>query len=283
MNSMVLEDEEDEGLAFEVIPREHSEDGSQGLNVELCLVGQFLFEGAIDFMSMKQTMAALWRPGYPFTWEMGYGTPKWIEIRLDRVLVTESFANQFNNAKLSNLKISTSDHSPILLEPITRSQAERIKKFRFENAWLRDPMCGKIIAESWHLNQGKSFIEKIAFTSEGTGSSAASTTTTTPAAATQTFAAYSGGLKQFNNHLCVKHNSFVWTTLTPTAAAASVPNLPSEITGRSVDEIIKEWNAENLDALLRLETEVANVVETQPNLERQLELTETHQEEVSVL
>lgn len=94
------------------------------------------------------------------------------------------------------------------------------------------------------------------------------------------------------------------TTSTPTAAAASVPKLPSEITGRSVEEIIKEWNAElqartgkfrkqataigewdrrilqNRDALLRLETEVANVVETQTNLERQLELIETHQEEV---
>ena len=48
--------------------------------------------------------------GYPFTWERGYGTSKWIEIRLDRALVTESFANQFNNAKLSNLKISTSHY-----------------------------------------------------------------------------------------------------------------------------------------------------------------------------
>ncbi|KAL4392923.1 hypothetical protein HN51_046045 [Arachis hypogaea] len=69
-------------------------------------------------------------------------------------------------------------------------------------------------------------------------------------------------------------------------------------------EIIKEWNTElqertgkfrkqanaiaewdrrilqNRDVLLRLEIEVAKVVETQSNMERQLELIETHQQEV---
>lgn len=37
MNNMVLDDEEDEGLAFEEI--EKTSDGSQDFNVELCLVG----------------------------------------------------------------------------------------------------------------------------------------------------------------------------------------------------------------------------------------------------
>lgn len=80
--------------------------------------------------------------------------------------------------------------------------------------------------------------------------------------------------------------------------------MPSEITGKTVEEIIKEWNSElqertgkfrkqanaiaewdrrilqNRDILLRLESEVAKVVETQANVERQLELIETHQLEV---
>ncbi|XP_051124395.1 nuclear pore complex protein NUP62 [Andrographis paniculata] len=89
-----------------------------------------------------------------------------------------------------------------------------------------------------------------------------------------------------------------------TSAALATPKLPSEITGRTVEEIIKEWNAElqertgkfrkqanaiaewdrkilqNRDILLKLESEVATVVETQGRLERQLELIETHQDEV---
>lgn len=94
------------------------------------------------------------------------------------------------------------------------------------------------------------------------------------------------------------------TTSSVTAAISSTPKLPSEITGKTVEEIIKEWNAElqertgkfrkqaaaiaewdkrilhNRDVLLRLEIEVAKVVETQASLERQLELIETHQQEV---
>ncbi|QHO22085.1 Nuclear pore complex protein [Arachis hypogaea] len=72
-------------------------------------------------------------------------------------------------------------------------------------------------------------------------------------------------------------------------------------------EIIKEWNTElqertgkfrkqanaiaerdrrilkNRDVLLRLEIEAAKVVETQSNMERQLELIETHQQEKSLV
>ncbi|RZC28926.1 Nuclear pore complex protein NUP62 [Glycine soja] len=93
------------------------------------------------------------------------------------------------------------------------------------------------------------------------------------------------------------------TTSTVSTSVAASPKLPSEITGKTVEEIIKEWNAElqertgkfkkqanaiaewdrrilnNRDVLLRLEIEVAKVVETQSNLERQLELIETHQQE----
>ncbi|KAM7277482.1 hypothetical protein ACFE04_019348 [Oxalis oulophora] len=93
-------------------------------------------------------------------------------------------------------------------------------------------------------------------------------------------------------------------TTSTTAAVSSTPKLPSEITGKTVEEIIKEWNEElqertnkfrkqanaiaewdkrilqNRNVLLSLEIEVAKVVESQSHLERQLELIETHQGEV---
>ncbi|CAM8977418.1 unnamed protein product [Rhodiola kirilowii] len=97
---------------------------------------------------------------------------------------------------------------------------------------------------------------------------------------------------------------FMHVRTTAVAITTPTPKLPSEITGKTVEEIIKEWNSElqertgrfrkqanaiaewdkrilqNRDILLRLEIEVAKVVETQSNLERQLELVETHQQEV---
>lgn len=63
MNNVTLEDEEEDGLAFEVPTGDQYGDDNLEINAELCLVGRFLVEGVVDFQAMKQTMAALWRPG----------------------------------------------------------------------------------------------------------------------------------------------------------------------------------------------------------------------------
>ncbi|KAK1353661.1 hypothetical protein POM88_052026 [Heracleum sosnowskyi] len=104
--------------------------------------------------------------GYQFTWERGHGTDDWMEIRLDRALVTNSFMNLFAEAKLTNIEISTSDHTPIFLEPVSIVRIVSMTRFRFENAWLRDPMCRKIVEETWELHKGKTLQEKIAICSD---------------------------------------------------------------------------------------------------------------------
>ncbi|ONK70748.1 uncharacterized protein A4U43_C04F1120 [Asparagus officinalis] len=94
------------------------------------------------------------------------------------------------------------------------------------------------------------------------------------------------------------------TSASISSTTSQSPKFPSEIVGKNVEEIIKDWNSElqerttkfrkhavaiaewdrrilrNRDVLLRLEAEVAKVVETQAFLEKQLELIETHQQEV---
>ncbi|XP_074349508.1 uncharacterized protein LOC141689198 [Apium graveolens] len=87
--------------------------------------------------------------GYQFTWEWGRGTNKWTEIRLDRALVSQEWLMSFQDAKLTNMEVSTSDHCPILLEPVVEKINAGLRKFRFENAWLHEPMCGKIVEETW--------------------------------------------------------------------------------------------------------------------------------------
>ncbi|KAF3440060.1 hypothetical protein FNV43_RR18338 [Rhamnella rubrinervis] len=113
---------------------------------------------------------------------------------------------------------------------------------------------------------------------------------------------FSSFLAYKSNYLKLISNEFQRTT--SSSAISTVPKLPSEIKGKTVEEILKEWNSElqeragkfrkqanaiadwdrrilqNRDVLLRLEIEVAKVVESQANLERQLELIETHQDEV---
>ncbi|VVB03409.1 unnamed protein product [Arabis nemorensis] len=133
--------------------------------------------------------------------------------------------------------------------------------------------------------------------------------TSTPALSSQPQTSTTSAPLSFN-HLCLCSSHIYMLLLSPrtsttvAAPVAASPKLPSEITGKTVEEIIKEWNTElqersgrfrkqanaiadwdkrilqNRDVLLRLEIEVAKVVETQSSLERQLELIETHQQEV---
>lgn len=84
-----------------------------------------------------------------------------IEVRLDRALVSYDFLNLFTEAKLINLEVSTSDHSPILLELHKSVVLPPTKKFRFENAWLRELMCHQIVAEVWINGTDMSLFEKL--------------------------------------------------------------------------------------------------------------------------
>ncbi|XP_030501175.2 uncharacterized protein LOC115716504 [Cannabis sativa] len=87
--------------------------------------------------------------GYQFTWERGRGSPSWIESKLDRALFTPSWAQVFTSALLHNFEFSSSDHSPLLLEPIVAPPSSQFRHFRFENAWFKEPMCLEIIKSQW--------------------------------------------------------------------------------------------------------------------------------------
>lgn len=104
--------------------------------------------------------------GYMYMWERGYGTEAWVEIQLDRALVLNRYMQVFTEAKLTNIEVSTSDHCPVFFEPKVIINSSHIKRFKFENAWLREPMCPQIVKEIWSFHQQKSIQEKIALCSE---------------------------------------------------------------------------------------------------------------------
>lgn len=103
--------------------------------------------------------------GYQFTWDKGAGAYNHIEVLLDRALVNPAFLSIFKEAKLTNLEVSTSDHCPILMEPVTSTTVIRSKVFRFENAWLREPMCYQIVEDVWSSNNGTMY-EKLSMCAE---------------------------------------------------------------------------------------------------------------------
>uniref|UniRef100_A0A803P267 Reverse transcriptase domain-containing protein n=1 Tax=Cannabis sativa TaxID=3483 RepID=A0A803P267_CANSA len=93
--------------------------------------------------------------GHPYTWEKNRGGGNWVEVRLDRALISSSWFQMFSNAKLYNLHHSTSDHSPIFLEPEIPVQMGGTRSFKFENAWLKEPMCFQIIQGCWEETNGE--------------------------------------------------------------------------------------------------------------------------------
>uniref|UniRef100_A0A803PDL7 Reverse transcriptase domain-containing protein n=1 Tax=Cannabis sativa TaxID=3483 RepID=A0A803PDL7_CANSA len=87
--------------------------------------------------------------GHPYTWEKSRGTDRWIEARLDRAIASQLWLDLFPLAILHNLEVSTSDHSPLLLDIQPQKLGVMPRKFRFENFWLGNPDCEQIITENW--------------------------------------------------------------------------------------------------------------------------------------
>lgn len=82
-------------------------------------------------------------------------------MKLDRAVTTRSFVDMFTDVKLLNLEILTSNHSPVFLEPTKSIKAAGAKAFRFENAWLREPMCQQIVEETWYRYQNCTLQDKL--------------------------------------------------------------------------------------------------------------------------
>ncbi|XP_062088814.1 uncharacterized protein LOC133795381 [Humulus lupulus] len=99
--------------------------------------------------------------GYPYTWERSMGTNRSVEIRLDKALTSQSWLDEFQEVILTNLAFSSSDHSPIFLEPEPNCRGVVVNHFRYENVWSREPLCAQIVMNCWDLHNQLSIVEKI--------------------------------------------------------------------------------------------------------------------------
>uniref|UniRef100_A0A803QIZ5 DUF4283 domain-containing protein n=1 Tax=Cannabis sativa TaxID=3483 RepID=A0A803QIZ5_CANSA len=99
--------------------------------------------------------------GYQYTWERGRQAGNLVEIRLDRSLVSQSWLDFFPEVILSNLAITSSDHSPIFLDLTPACSRGPVYRFRFENVWSHEPMCAEIVRDCWNTNGTLSLSEKI--------------------------------------------------------------------------------------------------------------------------
>lgn len=85
--------------------------------------------------------------GHQFTWERGRDTEDWMEVRLDRALTNLDWLFMFPMTKLYNLEGTSSDHCPILLVPQVLTRPKALCRFKFENAWMMEPMCEILVKD----------------------------------------------------------------------------------------------------------------------------------------
>ena len=84
----------------------------------------------------------------------------WVEERLDRAMATQMWISQFHNACVFNLATPSPDHSALFLDFLVGKETKK-RRFRFENAWLKEKDCRSLVTASWERNSGSNVQERL--------------------------------------------------------------------------------------------------------------------------
>ncbi|OMP14345.1 Endonuclease/exonuclease/phosphatase, partial [Corchorus olitorius] len=106
--------------------------------------------------------------GQYFTWTNNREEGSMTWERLDRAFANQNWFNNYSEAVLTNLPITTSDHGPMILQ-LQKSQYYKRRPYRFEWMWTTHHDCKEIIRSNWMQNsQGSAayqLVKKIKATS----------------------------------------------------------------------------------------------------------------------
>lgn len=58
-------------------------------------------------------VTGVYMKGYPYTWFKSLGTPRAVEVKLDRALANADWFHMFPNVMVENLVAPSSDHYPL--------------------------------------------------------------------------------------------------------------------------------------------------------------------------
>ncbi|XP_058008112.1 uncharacterized protein LOC110638724 [Hevea brasiliensis] len=117
---------------------------SQRSDIPWVLIGNFN-----DLLAAHEKERHLGYVGSKFRWERGNNEDGWVRERLDHSLAFVSWRNQFANAKVFHLDTGCSDHVPLFLNIGISFVQYRVKRFHFENAWIRESDCRQRVELSW--------------------------------------------------------------------------------------------------------------------------------------
>ena len=88
--------------------------------------------------------------GSDYTWSRRLGSQGWVRERLDKALVSTTWAESFPAVRLFHAATSISDRCILVLKEISyqRKQRQRPKVWRFESMWLDDARCEGVVQKA---------------------------------------------------------------------------------------------------------------------------------------
>ncbi|RYR64108.1 hypothetical protein Ahy_A03g010248 [Arachis hypogaea] len=95
--------------------------------------------------------------GNSFTWTNGQAGEDNIQERLDRAMATMEWKEAYMKIIIQHLSRYKSNHNPILVDMMGEQRRRRRKtthKFIFEECWLGNEECEKVVKEAWDSSEG---------------------------------------------------------------------------------------------------------------------------------
>ena len=88
--------------------------------------------------------------GNPYTWRNKWDGSAFVTTRLDRMMASATWIEEFDGAMVTHMAVQNSDHCPLLLKILDGPQTQRKKKiFWFEAMWIKDEQCKEVIEQAW--------------------------------------------------------------------------------------------------------------------------------------
>jgi exonuclease III len=88
--------------------------------------------------------------GNTFTWRNNRDANAFVTARLDRMMASSSWIEEFVGAVVTHLAVQKSDHCPLILDIPDGLRVQRRKKiFRFEAMWVKDEQCRGVVEQAW--------------------------------------------------------------------------------------------------------------------------------------
>jgi exonuclease III len=104
----------------------------------------FLFNAVIDFLDLREIEMS----GHKYTWANSRRVPTY--EKLDRVLVSTEWEQNFPLATVDALSRDISDHTPLLLSTGNDPKDRKTYPFRFELGWLLKDGFFELVSDVWN-------------------------------------------------------------------------------------------------------------------------------------